>query len=166
MLFSGSKVANLPSTSSLGIMRSPPVQALRMPWGAGRAALQKCFRNRRAAEVAHYLMDRLDLEHIGLTGQLFPRGTLKSSKNRRLFNWVGEFQGRVFTSPLLRLAIKKLLRLVGPLPLNPKQSYGDFVKQQSERLGRLVRQAKRLKEGFGACVNQIFKLQFYITNQF
>ena len=136
-------------TFSLGIMRSPVVKAIRKPWGCGRAARQKCIRNRSAAEVADYLLDRVDLEHIQLTGQLFPRGTLKSSKNRRLFNWVGEYHGRIFTSSLLRLAVKKLLRLAGPLPLNPKQSYGNFVQQQSERLGRLIRQAKRLKEGLG-----------------
>lgn len=136
-------------TFSLGIMRSPVVKAIRKPWGCGKAAIQKHLRNTKAAEIAELLLDRLDVENIQLTGSIFPRGTLKSSKNRGLFNWVGNYSGRVFTRSLLRLTVKKLLRYIGPIPLNPQQSFGSLVQQQSERLGRLVRQAKRLKEGLG-----------------
>lgn len=110
---------------------------------------EKHLRNTKAAEIASCLFDRLDIETVQLTGSIFPRGALKSSKNRRLFDWVGNFSGRVFTRSLLRLTIKKLLRYIGPVPLNPQQTFGNLVQQQSERLGRLIRQAKRLKEGLG-----------------
>ena len=122
------------------------VKAKRKGFGHGRAAMQKAYRNSRAHEIAYILLDRVDQDHIVMTGQLFPRGTLKSSKNRRLFDWVAHYPGRVFTSALRKLVIKKLLRLIGQVALNPSQTFGEFVNQQSHRLGRLVRQAKRLKD--------------------
>ena len=123
----------------------------RKPWGHGKAALQKNRRNMLACEIAGKLLRRLDVEHVQLTGELIPRGTLKSSKTKRLFSWVHRFRGRVFTSALVKMVIRKLLRLIGNVPINPNQTYGSYVSGQSKRLGKLARRAKKLKhieEGF------------------
>ena len=131
-------------------MRSPVTIAFRKPDGCGKAAQQKFARNRKASVVAYFLLDRLDLEAIQMTGQLMPRGSLKRRQNRQIFDWVGQFNGRTFTSQLVRLVIKKLMRMVGQIPLDPKVTYGAYVKQQSKILRKLIRQAKRLKDsGFG-----------------
>ncbi len=128
-------------------MRSPVVQAVRIrkPWGYGKAAVQKLQRQNTACEIATCLNERLDCENIQVTGELFPRGTLKSRKVKLLFEWVPDYKGRVFTQQLLKIVVRKLMRWIGPIPTNPKMSYGCFVKRQAQRLGQLIRQAKRVK---------------------
>lgn len=130
-------------------MRVVTHNAVRKPWGQGKAAVQKYRRNNLAFEIAGLLTERLDEETAQCTGQLLPRGGLKRKSSRKLFDWVHDpkFKGnaRVFTKPLLRLVIKKILREVGPIPMDPKKSYGTFVGQQAKRLGVLIRKAKRIK---------------------
>ena len=130
------------------MVRSPVVRAIRIrkPWGKGKAALQKRCRQSKASEIASLLLDRLDGESIQMTGEMFPRGTLKSRRNKSAFSWVSGYTGRVFTKPLLKLVVRKVYRGIGPIPTNPKLSYGAYVNQQALRLGQLVRQAKRLKQ--------------------
>lgn len=127
--------------------------AIRKPCGTGRAAQQKFARNRKASEVASYLYERLDLDTVQMSGQLMPRGTLKRRQNRHIFEFAGNFHGRTFTSQLVRLVIKKLMRMVGPIPQDPNLSYGAYVKQQSKILRKFLRQAKRLKDS-GSWQNQ------------
>ena len=128
-------------------MRSPPVRAIRLPWGEGQAAQQKAVRSFKARQVVEILLERLDQEQIQMTGQLFPTGSLKRATVRACFDWAGKFQGRVFTKPLLKLVVRRFVRKLGPLPLDPKQSYCAFITAQAKRLGKLVRRAKRMKEG-------------------
>ena len=130
-------------------MRSPVVHNIRKPWGEGRAAMQKLKRQVRSQQIASQLLERLDTDSIQLTGQLFPRGNLKKRSVRCLFSWVHQFPGRVFTTPLLNMVIRKLLRSIGDVPRNPKQSYGGYVSSQAKRLGILARRSKRIKEGSG-----------------
>lgn len=131
-------------------MRSPVVIAIRKPWGEGRAAMQKQKRQSNPTLIASRLLDRLDVDNIQLTGQLMPRGTLKKRSIRALFTWVHEFPGRVFTYPLLKMVVRKLLRSIGDVPRNPKQSYGGYVASQAKRLGILAHRAKRIKNKEGS----------------
>ena len=116
----------------------------RKPWGFGKAAVLKHRRNSLALSMSEYLLERLDEDRVSMTGQLFPRGTLKKRANRVLFDWVHypEFGGRTFTKPVLRLVVKKLMKRI-TLPLDPENTR--FVSQQTARLRRLVKSAKRLK---------------------
>lgn len=133
-------------------MRSP-VRAIRLPWGEGNAAKQKAIRSFKAGQVVNILADKLDQEQIQMTGQLFPTGSLKRAAVRACFKWTCKFRGRVFTKPLLKIVVRRLIRKLGPVPLDPKQSFGAFVSAQAKRLGKLIRAAKRMKEGWG-----LFKL--------
>lgn len=118
----------------------------RKPYGQGRAAVQKYRRRTLALQVAERLHEQLDHERVLRTGQLFPRGTLKNRANQELFkDWIHEFEGRVFTKPLLRQVVRVLIRLLREVPIDPAKPHGVFVTQQSKRLGHLIRQAKRLK---------------------
>ena len=130
------------------MVRSPVVQAIRVrnPWGKGKAALQKKRRQSKASEIASLLLDRLDGESMWMTGELFPRGTLKNRRNKAIFSWASGYTGRIFTKPLLKLVVRKVLRAIGPIPSNPKLSFGAFIKQQALRLGQFIHQAKRLKQ--------------------
>lgn len=120
---------------------------VRRPFGHGQAALLKNRRNSLASAVAQRLRDRLDVDRVQMTGELLPRGSLKKVANRKVFEWIHEIQGRrIYTKPLLKLCVKKLLRFMGPVPLDPKLPYGTYVKQQALRLGSLIRQAKRIKD--------------------
>ena len=62
-----------------------------------------------------------------------------------LFDWVHdpEYAGsRTFTKPVLRLVVRKLMKHIS-MPLDPENN--QFVGQQSARLRRLIKAAKRLK---------------------
>ena len=129
----------------------------RKPWGMGRAAVQRYRRQTVALEVTELLLERLDEDKVTMTGQLFPRGNLKKPRCRTLFDWVHdpEFAGsRVFTKPMLKLVVRKLLKRLA-IPLNPENT--KFVGQQSARLRRLIRSAKRVKEGLGKTWKNISK---------
>ena len=116
----------------------------RKPWGQGRAAQQRCQRNRVAFDVAQVLQDRMDVDHVQMTGQLFPRGSLKRRANKEFFNWVHTYNGRVWTKPMLKQVVRDLLRTID-VPMDPAKTFGSFVTQQAKRLGSLIRQAKRIK---------------------
>ena len=118
----------------------------RKPWGKGKAAEQKYVRNRTAFEVAELLKDRMDLDKVEMTGQLFPRGSLKKKTNKELMDWVHMYKGRLWTLPMLKQVVRVLTRTIHNFPLDPSKTYGAFVKQQAKRLGQLVRQAKRIKD--------------------
>ena len=117
----------------------------RKAWGHGKAAIQKLMRLNNASEIASHLHERLDTENVQVTGELFPRGTLKRRQTKFLFEWVPQYKGRLFTQQLLKIVVRKLLRWIGPIPQDPKLSFGCFVKRQALRLGHLIRQAKRVK---------------------
>ena len=121
------------------------IRSNRKPWGHGKAAVQKMCRQNNACEIAGHLKERLDIDNVQVTGELFFRGTLKRRQTKFLFEWVPDYQGRLFTQQLLKLVVRKLLRWIGPIPTDPKLSYGCFVKRQALRLGHLIRQAKRVK---------------------
>ena len=120
----------------------------RKPWGQGKAAQQKHVRNRIAFEVSQLIQDRLDWDQVQMTGQLFPRGTLKKPANKKVFSWVHSYSGRVWTKALLKQVVRNLVRAIQNIPMDPSKPFGHFVKQQSKRLGILIRQAKRIKAGF------------------
>lgn len=130
------------------MVRSLRTGVVRKPWGQGKAAQQKYTRRCTAFNIAQLLNDRLDHDQIHMTGVLFPRGTLKKRSNRRLFEWVPQYHGRVFTKPLLKQVVRVLLRTNPNIPMDPSQTWSSFVSIQSKRLGRLVRQAKRIKARF------------------
>lgn len=148
----------------------PLVKQIRKPWGQGKAALQKQKRARLAHLITGFLMSRLDAEEIQRTGQIFPRGTLKKRVLRKVFSWTPCIKGRVFTKPLLKLVVRKIIREVGIVPMDPKKTFGSFVNQQARRFGMLARQAKRIKsfEDFGVesvgcmiCWNRILLISIY-----
>lgn len=116
----------------------------RKPWGQGRAAQQRYQRNRTAFDVAQLIKARMDVDQVQMTGQLFPRGSMKKLANKELLDWVHTFNGRVWTKPMLKQIIRVLLRTID-VPMDPSKTFGNFVNQQSKRLGYLIRQAKRLK---------------------
>ena len=137
---------------ALGVHHSPPkmvrvlrTDVARKPWGQGKAALQKHVRNRTAFEAAQLVLDRMDLDQVQMTGQLFPRGTLKKPAIKRMFDWVHSYQGRVWTKAMLRQMVRILMRSIPNIPVDPSKKIVTFVKQQSKRLGILIRQAKRIK---------------------
>ena len=143
----GSKSAVRPCHCIVGVAMRYVSHGVRRPFGHGQAALLKNRRNYLATAIAQRLWDRLDMDRVQMTGEVLPRGTLKKVANRKLFEWIHEIEGRrIYTKPLLKLCVKKLLRFVGPIPMDPKLPYGTFVKQQSCRLGSLIRQAKRIKD--------------------
>lgn len=116
----------------------------RKPWGQGRSAQQRSQRNRTAFEVAQLIKDRMDVEQAQMTGQLFPRGSMKRVANKELFGWVHTYSGRVWTKPMLKQVVRVLLRTID-IPMDPSKTFGSFVTQQSKRLRHLIRQAKRVK---------------------
>jgi hypothetical protein len=133
----------------------------RKPWGQGKAALQKHVRNRTAFEVAQLIEDRLDMDQVQMTGLLFPRGTMKKPGTKKLFDWVHYYRGRVFTKPMLKEVVRVLLRAIPNIPMDPSKKFGHFVKQQSKRLGNLIRQAKRIKAwGFQNLTNKSSDMDF------
>ena len=133
---------------SLATMRVLLENVQRKPWGQGKAALQKYRRNSLSFSMSQFLLDRLDLDKVRMTGQLIPRGGLKRQSTKNMFDWVNnsEFDGRTFTKPVLKLVIRKLMRNI-TFPLDPECK--NFVAQQSKRLRTLIRHAKRLKETNG-----------------
>ena len=136
--------------------RSIRYSVKRKPWGQGRAAQQRHQRNRTAFDVAELIIDRMDVDQAQVTGQLFPRGTLKKPANKNLFDWVHCYNGTVWTKKLLKQVVRVLLRNVQNIAVDPSKSYGQFVSQQSKRLGCLIRQAKRIKAwGFENMVDPI-----------
>ena len=60
----------------------------RKPWGQGRAAQQRYQRNRTAFDVAQLTKARMDVYQVQMTGQLFPRGSMKKLANKELLDWV------------------------------------------------------------------------------
>lgn len=137
--------------------RSVRYNVKRKPWGQGRAAQQRHQRNRTAFDVAELIKDRMDLDQAQASGQLFPRGTLKRPANKKLFDWVHRYSGRVWTKQLLKQVVRVLLRTIQNLPMDPSKTYGQFVSQQSKRLGFLIRQAKRIKvPGFESMVDPTY----------
>ena len=146
--------------SYIAMVRHVAQQVTRKPWGMGRASVQKYRRQNVAFTISELLLERLDEEKVSLTGQLFPRGTLKKKASQKLFDWVhdSEFTGRTFTKPVLRLVVRKLLKKL-VIPLDPENK--NFVGQQSGRLRRFIRAAKRLKEceGLQKHHNEICKKQ-------
>lgn len=119
----------------------------RKDWGQGKAAQQIYRRKCTAFQISEILEEKLDEERIARTGQIFPRGGLRKKATKKIFDWVQQFRGRTFTKPLLRQVVKNLMRAMPNMPRDPNKTYGVFVAQQAKRLGYLVRQAKRVKEG-------------------
>lgn len=118
----------------------------RKAWGQGKAAQQTYRRKCSAFEISEILEENLDEDRIARTGQIFPRGGLRKKSTKKIFGWVHRFQGRTFTKPLLRQAVRNLMRAMPNMPRDPSKTYSTFVAQQAKRLGYLVRQAKRIKE--------------------
>lgn len=127
-----------------GVALSPPK---RKSWGEGKAAQMKSRRNDLATKLAGIIHERVDADRISATGELFPRATFKKTSQKQLFDFCFQFEGRIFTTPLCKLVIRKLVNLLGrdTIPKDPKVSYAKYVSKQATRFQKLVRQAKRYK---------------------
>ena len=92
----------------------------RKAWGHGKAAIQKLMRLNNASEIASHLHERLDTENVQVTGELFPRGTLKRRQTKFLFEWVPQYKGRLFTQQLLKIVSAKTPALDWSYPSRSK----------------------------------------------
>ena len=84
---------------------------------------------------------------VNHTGELFPRGDLRKKKVRTLVEFASgpACRGRVFTTRVCRMAIRKLMRSDLELkpPRDPEESWNTWLDRQSRRLQVLVRSAKK-----------------------
>ena len=119
---------------------------MRKPWGQGVASLQKERRNQKARLLASILWERLDPTDIDTTGQLFPRGSLKTRANYGLFiPWACAIKGRVMTNKLATSVCRRLVVLLGHSPPRaPGQTYSEYIWQQAQRLRVFVRKARKM----------------------
>ena len=128
------------------IESSVAVKSDRKPWGQGKAALLKARRNSVASQIAVTLGKHLDIDRVSTTGEIFPRGSLKSRHMKELFAFSRDFHGRTFTVLLSKLVIRKLVNIIGrdAIPRDPKMTFGRFVTKQALRFQRLVQRARRI----------------------
>lgn len=112
--------------------------------GEGRMSLQRKERNRKAELIVKWVWPHMDTERVEMTGDLWPRGSLKKRRVRELFQpWIHRCKGRWFTLKTAKLACRKLHdQLPSPPNRNPALSFGQYIKVQAKRLLQLSRAAK------------------------
>ena len=97
---------------------------------------------------AHFNDPRLDLVcKANLTGELFPRGNLKKTQQRKMFRFAASCTGRFFTRKLCKMVVRKLLQspdLDLRPPRSPSESWAQWAERQLKRLQQLASRAKRL----------------------
>ena len=113
----------------------------------GRKAQQTARRRSIANEVAQKIFPLLDMETLEETGTLYPRRCdMRKKKNRRIYSFLKDYGGRVFTSRLNLLVTKKLVKMLPfELARNPRESQRDLLLKQAKRLGDLARRSKRTR---------------------
>ena len=112
----------------------------------GRRAQQSALWRANAEAIAQKLFGLLDFDTLEETGALYPRKCdLRKHRNRRLFGFLKQYTGRVFTFRLRLLVIKKLLKMLPfELARGPKETRHDFMVKQADRLRFLATKSKRM----------------------
>lgn len=108
--------------------------------------MQQKLRVKLAKKFAKQIYPLMDVERIERTGQMWPRGTLRKRRVRKVFEaqWLREVQGRVFTRILCLDIVSRLLEMIGVQPTRPPdQSLNQWRKSQAVRFHTLCRHAKK-----------------------
>lgn len=121
--------------------------AERRAHGEGRRAEQKRARIRIQNMIVQWILPLLEVELIESTGSLFPRGSLKSRRNKAIFSpWVHRLCGsRVLTAGLCRGVCRGIVhKLNFHPPRAPAQTFPEYIRTQGRRFQTLCRAAKKL----------------------
>lgn len=122
--------------------------AKRQAHGEGRRAQQKRRRIEIQNMIVQWILPLLEVEAIQSTGSLFPRGSLKSRRNRAIFSpWVRRLSGsRVLTAGLCRGVCRGIVHELNfHPPRSPTQSFTEYIRMQGKRFQILCKAAKKLK---------------------
>ena len=114
--------------------------------GRSHVALQRAQRATRASDLSDALW-RVHMPHSDLevTGELFPRGTLRRRSNRQRLAFLADFAGRFFTRKICLKAIKKLVHEHDLRPLRqPSESMAQWCQRQAVKLQRVAKRAKAM----------------------
>lgn len=125
--------------------------------GNGRLKHQQEVRRLRCIVLVNEFLQTLDLDRVADTMTLFHKGTLRSAKQRRVFQFIADdrsfYKGRFFTFKLCRTVIKRLaVKLQSETCVFPMSQ--PWLKDQALRLLKLCRKAKKLPSKKMVKVNQ------------
>ena len=82
-------------------------------------------------------------DHLAVTGELFPRGNLKSRQVQEQLRFLADFSGRFFTR---RVCVRAVLLLLTELQIQPprQETAEEWSKRQASRLQLLAKRTKAL----------------------
>ena len=118
----------------------------RCAYGDGRKAHLKDRRRELASKISDQIYNRLDLDWVEASGNLFHRtADLRKRHVKSAYSFLQRFQGRVFTKRLCLLTTRKLIRkLPFDLARNPRLTKEENAELQADRLHRIARKCKRM----------------------